>query len=216
LETMKKRSTAADRGPGLREIKKRRTRQALIDSAMRLYREKGFDRVTVADIAHQAEVAPRTFFGYFETKEDVFLGLGDDRLQSLVQAIRHRDRRAPILSAVRPVLLQDREPPEAQQGRRTRPELSELLRHPAIASRLRERWNKWEDLLAEAIADDVGAHRGDPEARVVAAAITAAIRIAAAAAIVEPKRRRQIAERVFELLASGLSQYGATGSGDNL
>src|SRR5258708_1989167 len=149
---MKKRSTAADRGPGLREIKKRRTRQALIDSAMRLYREKGFDRVTVADIAHQAEVAPRTFFGYFETKEDVFLGLCDDRLQS----------------------------------------------------------------LAEATADDVGADRGDPEARVVAAAITAAIRIAAAAAIVEPKRRRQIAERVFELLASGLSQYGATGSGDNL
>jgi AcrR family transcriptional regulator len=215
LETVKKRSPAADAGPGLREIKKRRTRQALIDSAMRLYREKGFDRVTVADIAYQAEVAPRTFFGYFETKEDVFLGLGDDRLESLVQAIRHRDRREPILSAVRPVLLQDREPPEAPQHvRRTRPELSELLRHPAIASRLRERWNKWEDLLAEAIADDVGAHRGDPEARVVAAAITAAIRIAAAAAIVEPKRRRQIAERVFELLASGLTRYGATGSGD--
>src|SRR5260370_8852282 len=109
---MKKRSTAADRGPGLREIKKRRTRQALIDSAMRLYREKGFDRVTVADIAHQAEVAPRTFFGYFETKEDVFLGLGDDRLQSLVQPIPHRKRRPPILSALRPVLVQHPEPPQ--------------------------------------------------------------------------------------------------------
>lgn len=200
-------------GLGLRESKKLRTRQALIEAAMRLYREKGFDGVTVAEIARQADVSPRTFFGYFETKEDVFLGRGDDRLERLVQAIKARDRRLPILSAIRPVLLQDREPlREGPAGRA--PGLSDLLQHPAIASRLRERWNRWEDVLAEAIADDVGARTGDPEPRVVAAAITGAIRIAAAAAQDKPTRRKQIAERVFELLASGLSQYGAIGSGE--
>ncbi len=135
---------------GLREIKKRRTRQALIEAAMRLYREKGFGKVTVAEIAREADVAPRTFFGYFETKEDVFLGRGDDRLEMLVRAIRERDRRQPILTAIQPVLLQDREPASRERAARA-PELPELLLHPAIAHRLRERWNRWEDLLAEAI-----------------------------------------------------------------
>jgi AcrR family transcriptional regulator len=192
---------------GLRETKKRRTRQALIDAAMRLYREKGFEGVTIAEIAREAEVAPRTFFGYFETKEDVFLGRGDDRLDRIVRAIRERDRRQPILSAVRPVLMQDRESTLAEHA--ARPGLSDLLRHPSITSRLRERWNRWEDLLATAIADDVGASLDDPRPKVVAAAITAAIRIAAAAAQKQPRERKQIAEQVFDLLASGLGRYGA-------
>src|SRR6266849_3812839 len=123
---MRDNSLVSRPGLGLRESKKLRTRQALIEAAMRLYREKGFDGVTVAEIARQADVSPRTFFGYFETKEDVFLGRGDDRLERLVQAIRVRDRREPILAAVRPSLLQDRERPAEGRGARTRPDLSEL------------------------------------------------------------------------------------------
>jgi AcrR family transcriptional regulator len=193
---------------GLRIRKKQKTRQALIEAAMRLYREKGFEGVTIAAIAEEAEVAPRTFFGYFETKEDVFLGRGDDRLERLVRAIQSRDRRQPILKAVRSVLLEDRQqqPTEAST---LAPRLSALLQHPAIANRLRERWNRWEDLLAEAIARDVGARSGDPEPRVMAAALTGAIRVAAAAAREQPRRSRQIADRVFTLLSSGLSRYGA-------
>jgi AcrR family transcriptional regulator len=194
--------------PRLREIKKRRTRQALIEAAMRLYRKKGFDGVTVAQIAHEADVAPRTFFGYFATKEDVFLGRGDDRLDHLVRAIRERDRSQPILTAVRPVLLQDREALPESIGRRS-PDLQELLRHPAMVHRLRERWNQWEDVLAAAIAEDVGAPAGDPRPRVVAAAITGAIRVASAAAAEQPNRRKQVAVAAFELLASGLAHYGA-------
>jgi AcrR family transcriptional regulator len=195
--------------PGLRERKKRRTRQALIDAAFRLYREKGLEGVTVAEIARVADVAPRTFFGYFESKEDVFLGRGDDRLELLVEAIQERDRREPILTAIRRALQQDRQPP-LEASRTGRPELSELLQHPAIANRLRERWNRWEDLLASAIAADVGAGPGDPEPRVVAAAVAGAIRVAAAAAQEQPDRRFEVARRVFDLLASGLAGYGAS------
>lgn len=193
---------------GLREIKKRRTRQTLIEAAMRLYREKGFDGMTVAEIAREADVAPRTFFGYFETKEDVFLGRGDDRLDRLVRTIRERNHRQPILAAIRPVLLQNREPLPASSAHRM-PDLPELLRHPAIAHRLRQRWNQWEDVLAEAIANDIGAAAADPRPRVLAAAITGAIRIAAAAAAERPNRRKQVAAQAFELLASGLAHYGA-------
>jgi AcrR family transcriptional regulator len=193
---------------GLRERKKTRTRQALIEAAMRVYRDKGFEGVTVAEIARQADVAPRTFFGYFETKEDVFLGRGDDRLELLVQAIKGRDRREPSLAAILPVLIKER---AAQRADRPEgiPDLVQLLRQPAIASRLRERWNRWEDMLAEAIAEDVGARPGDPAPRVVAAAITGAIRVASAAAREQPQRRKQVAQQAFQLLASGLASYGA-------
>ena len=194
---------------GLRARKKQQTRRALIEAALRLYREKGYDGVTVAAIAREADVAPRTFFGYFESKEDVFLGRGDERLEMLVEAIRGRDREQPILSALRPVLLQDRDR-RPRQRPADEPELEDLLKHSAIRARLRQRWNLWEDRLAEAIADDVGAARGDPEPRVVAAALTGAIRVASAAAQEHPSARRQIAERVFELLASGLGSYGAS------
>jgi AcrR family transcriptional regulator len=197
---------------GLRERKKRRTRQALIDAALRLYREHGFEGVTVARIASEADVAPRTFFGYFESKEDVFLGRGDDRIEQLVRAIRERDRNQAILTAVRPVLLPSRRTERKGANPESgNPELSDLLRHPAVAARLRERWNRWEDRLAEAIAEDVGAGPHDPEPRVVAAALTGAIRVAASAAQEgpTPARRSEIARRAFELLESGLAHYGA-------
>lgn len=199
-----------DSSTGLRERKKLRTRQALLEAAVRLYRERGYEGVTVAAIAQEADVAPRTFFGYFESKEDVFLSRGDDRLELLVQAIRQRDRTQPILACVRPVLLPDREPYRRGSASDS-PGLAELLRHPPIRARLRERWNRWEDRIAEAIAEDVGARPGDPEPRVIAAALTGAIRVAAASALEQPRRRKEIAQRTFDLLASGLSRYGAEG-----
>jgi AcrR family transcriptional regulator len=175
---------------------------------MQLYQERGFEGVTVAEIARLADVSPRTFFGYFESKDDVFLGRGDERLELLVHAIRERDHRQPILVAIRLALQEER-----QAAREPRPpgmpDLPELLRHPAIVNRLRERWNRWEDVLAQAIAADVGAATNDPEPRVVAAALTGAIRVAAAAVWEQPGRRQEMAERVFDLLATGLSGYGA-------
>lgn len=196
---------------GLRERKKARTRVALIEAALRLYREHGFEGVTVAEIARGADVSTRTFFSYFEAKEDVFLGRGDDRLERLVAAIRERRPGEPILTAARRELIRRREPNERNKVERSSPGpgLDELLRHPAIAARLRERWNRWEDILAVAIATDVGARPEDPEPRVVAAAITGAIRVAASAAEEQPGRRHAVAERVFDLLAAGLADFGA-------
>ncbi|TMR97014.1 TetR/AcrR family transcriptional regulator [Nonomuraea basaltis] len=75
---------------GLRERKKLRTRRALIEAALRLFEEKGYDETTLAEIAAEAEVSTRTFFSYFASKEDVVFYDGQDRLERAVSLLATR------------------------------------------------------------------------------------------------------------------------------
>jgi AcrR family transcriptional regulator len=74
----------------LRDRKRARTRQALIDAAVDLIERKGYDAATVADIAAAAEIGTRTFFSYFPTKEDLLFPEGDRRVQVAIEAIAGR------------------------------------------------------------------------------------------------------------------------------
>ncbi|MFE7609924.1 TetR/AcrR family transcriptional regulator [Streptomyces celluloflavus] len=85
---------------GLRERKKRRTRQLISDVATGLFLERGFDAVTVAEVAEAAEVAVNTVYNYFPAKEDLFLDRSAALVERLSRYVRGRDKGESAADAV--------------------------------------------------------------------------------------------------------------------
>ncbi len=90
---------------GLRETKKLATRQQIAGVAMRLFVTRGFDHVTVAEIAREAGVSDKTVFNYFPSKEDIFFDEVPERLRVLAEAIRDRAVGETVLHALRRMQL---------------------------------------------------------------------------------------------------------------
>src|SRR4051812_34906805 len=86
---------------GLREIKKQRTREAISDAALKLFAEKGYEHTTIADIAAAADVAPRTFFGYFPSKEAVLFAEAENDAISFQAALENRPEGVTTMEAMR-------------------------------------------------------------------------------------------------------------------
>src|SRR4051794_33188431 len=82
---------------GLRERKKRAAREGIAATARRLFAERGFDAVTVAEVAAAADVSEKTVFNHFATKEDLAFAGREERLATLLTAIAERAPGASVL-----------------------------------------------------------------------------------------------------------------------
>jgi AcrR family transcriptional regulator len=97
---------AVNERPGLRVRKMLKTRLQIQEAALRLFQERSFDNVSVEHIANEAEVSPRTFFRYFESKEGVLFTTSDDDFAALQAMVRsHLPGQCPLV-AVKEALLQ--------------------------------------------------------------------------------------------------------------
>lgn len=121
--------------PGLRERKKQQTRHRLETAAVAIVDEEGLDRLTIDAISERAEVSPRTFFNYFDSKEDAILGLRtEDGTRALVAEVVADLPSAPLVDNVLEMLM--RVSDSAILDHELRERRREVLhRHPELLSR---------------------------------------------------------------------------------
>ncbi len=156
---------------GLRERKKQRTAQAIEDAALSLFAERGFQATTIADIADAAEIAPRTFFSYFPSKESVLFGDFDETFQSLAEHLDARGDQS-LLDAIRAWIVELIDhgglPDERERRRR------EIIdAHEELLAHERQLTTSFEALISVAAATELGAEPGDLHPRIIAAATAA-------------------------------------------
>lgn len=160
--------------PGLRERKKQRTRQLIAETARELFVERGFDRVTVADVARAADVSEATVFNYFPTKEDlVFQGMQVFESE-LLQAVRDRPAGQSAAAAFGRFVTQRRGLLAAEDEQTTHRLMGVtrmIAKSPALQARQREIFARYTASLAALLADETGAAPADIAPRVVATAL---------------------------------------------
>ncbi|BCK71985.1 TetR family transcriptional regulator [Streptomyces libani subsp. rufus] len=166
----------------LRERKKLRTRQRISGEATLLFIRRGFDHVTVAEVARAAEVSTMTVFNYFPRKEDLFLDRIPEARELIVRAVRERGPEESPLAALRRLvlaLLAERHP-LGGVGEGFEHFWRTVLDSPALRARGREAVEEMEGVLAALLAEAAGgdAERPGHEARLGAALTVAAIRVA--------------------------------------
>ncbi|MEV7012800.1 TetR/AcrR family transcriptional regulator [Streptosporangium sp. NPDC051022] len=164
--------------PGLRERKKQQTRKTISDMATVLFAQRGFDNVTVAEVAEAANVSTKTVFNYFPRKEDLFLDRFPEAAELITRAIRERPPGEEPLTALRRLLLElvRQRHPLCGLDERYRLFWQVVLDSPALRARARELVNELEKLLGSLLAEAADAAPDDPWSRVTAALIVSAFR----------------------------------------
>jgi AcrR family transcriptional regulator len=154
---------------GLRERKKARTRAALREHALRLFREQGYERTTVEQIAAAADVSPSTFFRYFPTKEDVVLQ--DDMDTRTMEALARQPRDLPPIAAVRSAMREAWQSFTAEEWDLIRQGGELSIRVPEIRARAMNEFARTLTVIADALAERTGKPADDFRIRVLAGAV---------------------------------------------
>lgn len=207
-----------DAEPGLRERKKRQTRDRLIQTARRLFAERGFDAVTVAEVARAAGVSEGTVFNYFPAKEDLFYD-GTEAFEALfVEVVRERPPGASVLSAFRGFVLDSTTRLAAEEITQVVAEAAQVIAD-SRALQIRERAivARYAESLTSLIAEETGVGDRDLEAQAAANALMGVQQALVAYIRTEARDGRQgptlaadvesQAARAFARLEIGLGDY---------
>jgi len=204
---------------GLRERKKRQTREAIAEAAMALFMAHGFDAVTVADVGRAADVSEKTVFNYFPAKEDLVMHGGEERRAAIIEALRTRAPGVSIVEPFRAATLEfvDRVEHDPVESIVAVPRLVAGSR--ALRNRLFLGWEEEAARLAPVVAEEAGAAEGDLVPAVVARTLAWTNRLVFRAAFQrllagEDQRAvaadlRDQAHRAYDALEQGLAGYGA-------
>ena len=145
---------------GLRETKKLETRRAIAAAGMHLFVTRGFDHVTVGEVAREAGVSEKTVFNYFPTKEDIFFDEVPERLEALSDAVRKRRSGQSLVAAMHDLHV-------AQSKRLASPGFAQFARvieeSRALQAKEVEVMAQFTDALAATIRDEFGAHPTDAQ-----------------------------------------------------
>lgn len=208
---------------GLREYKKLRTRETLLHTALELFTLRGFDNVTVAEIAAAAEVSTMTVFNYFPTKEDLIAEPMERHVGALASIVSVRSEGESPVAALRRFFLDglaDRDPVTGLNDDDEVLARQRLLHAtPSLIQRVYAVSMRGRELLAEALASPSGADGPEGHAARIAAGQIVAVwdvlvmdnqlllmgETTADAAYADAVAR---AEQAFGLLESGLRDFG--------
>jgi AcrR family transcriptional regulator len=195
-----------DEAPGRRERKKLATRQALHRAATELVEERGLANVTVEAITERADVAVRTFFNYFPSKEEAVLEREPDRSKRLCQAIAARPAGEDPLTVLRRVVLHDlllRELDSSELLRRMRM----IAGEPTLVALMAAHFEEMHAVAASEIARRMGDATPGTYANLVVAAAFAACRVSLSEWCEAGGTGdvRAIVDAAFDSLASGLT-----------
>jgi AcrR family transcriptional regulator len=208
-------------GPGLRERKKLQTRQLIAETARRLFAERSFESVTVADVARAADVSEATVFNYFPTKEDLFYSGLEAFEEELLASIREREPGESVVAAFGRFVSQPRgllaaRDPESVE--RLAAISRVIVESPALLAREQRIFAGYTDSLAALLAEETNADAADVRPWVAANTLMGVHRAVVdhtRRAIVAGARNPQLARRVraqtrqaIALLEDGLGDYG--------
>jgi AcrR family transcriptional regulator len=166
--------------PGLRERKKQQVRERISGIATMLFLERGFEAVSVAEIAEAAGVSKMTVFNYFPRKEDLFFDRGPAFVEMIISVVRERPAAQSAPDALREMwlgLLDRRHPLSGMHDDRVSSFYAVVLGSPALRARVREALEEIEAAVARLFAA-----AGEPRPEMTAALAVAAARVCYVAA----------------------------------
>ncbi len=194
-----------------RTRKRLATRQSISDAATRLFIERGFDAVTVDDIAAAADVGRMTVFNHFPRKEDMFFDRDDEGRELLRCTLRQRDRLISPIETLR--LLAHRLVAERSAviefSDRSLSFITTVERSETLRARARAIGDEMAGVVSAALAECVGRDAADPDAQLAAALLLATWRVAFLQAHRTFRRTRDIGRANGAFL--GVIDRGASG-----